>query len=59
MPLFGPPHIARPAAKGDVGGSIKALRYTKDPVVRTLAALMLDPIGDARGRATPRRRPEG
>ena len=38
MPLFGPPDVAKLAAKGDVKGLIKALSYPKDKSVREAAA---------------------
>jgi hypothetical protein len=30
MPLIGPPKIEKLAAKGDIGGLVRALGYTKD-----------------------------
>jgi HEAT repeat protein len=48
MPLFGPPDVAKLAAKADVKGLVGALGYQKDRGVRTAAAVALGKTADAR-----------
>ena len=48
MPLFGPPNVERLAAKSDVKGLIRALRYRGSSDVRSSAAEALGGIGDTR-----------
>ena len=46
MPLFsGPPDVTKLAAKGDLGGLIKALGFPQDRRVRNLAAKALKAFG--------------
>ena len=46
MGLFGPPNVAKLAAKRDVLGLIRALGYQKDVPIRCAAAEALGMIGD-------------
>ena len=47
MPLFGPPDVEKPKAKGNVNGLIKASGYDNDRKVCWAAAETLSQIGDA------------